>query len=117
MYCNLKTLGRDRMARRPLREPPKSDEPIPDDLRTVFGQNLPATARPPHQSTGTKIVWRGLSPDDLVMWPLRWCPRPGRSQNIGEYDILRLTAKAIQNRDGIEHPLDLVERGAEPSSP
>jgi hypothetical protein len=22
------------------------------------------------QSIGTKIVWRGLSPDDLVMWPL-----------------------------------------------
>jgi hypothetical protein len=30
------------MARRPLREPPKSDEPIPDDLRIVFGQNLRA---------------------------------------------------------------------------
>ena len=22
------------------------------------------------QSIGTKIAWRGLSPDDLVMWPL-----------------------------------------------
>jgi hypothetical protein len=30
------------------------------------GSHLP----PPGQSTGTKIVWRGLSPDDLVMWPL-----------------------------------------------
>jgi transcriptional regulator with XRE-family HTH domain len=30
------------MARRPPRVPPKSDEPVPNDLRTVFGQNLRA---------------------------------------------------------------------------
>jgi transcriptional regulator with XRE-family HTH domain len=28
------------MVSRPPREPPKSDEPIPDDLRSVFGENL-----------------------------------------------------------------------------
>jgi len=39
------------------------------------GRNRPfrsrqASALASRQSIGTKIVWRGLAPDDLVMWPL-----------------------------------------------
>jgi len=48
--------------------------PAGHHITTISIEFPPATAVParprPHLSTGTKIVWRGLSPDDLVMWPL-----------------------------------------------
>jgi DNA-binding XRE family transcriptional regulator len=67
MYCNLKTLGCDRMARRPLRKPPKSDEPVPDDLRTVFGQNLRA-ARIKAGLTQAQLAERTGLTQQYVSW-------------------------------------------------
>jgi transcriptional regulator with XRE-family HTH domain len=55
------------MARRPLREPPKSDEPIPDDLRTVFGQNLRA-ARVKAGLTQAQLAERTGLTQQYVSW-------------------------------------------------
>jgi DNA-binding XRE family transcriptional regulator len=67
MYCNLETLGCDRMARRPLREPPTSDESIPDDLRIVFGQNLRA-ARIKAGLTQAQLAERTGLTQQYVSW-------------------------------------------------
>jgi hypothetical protein len=42
----------------------------PPPLFIEFPALRRAVALAGRQSIGTKIVWRGLSPDDLVMWPL-----------------------------------------------
>ena len=55
------------MARRPLREPPKSDEPVPDDLRTVFGHNLRA-ARTKAGLTQTQLAERTSLTQQYVSW-------------------------------------------------
>ena len=55
------------MARRPLREPPKSDEPVPDDLRTVFGQNLRA-ARVKGGLTQAQLAERTSLTQQYVSW-------------------------------------------------
>jgi transcriptional regulator with XRE-family HTH domain len=55
------------MARRPLREPPKSDEPVPDDLRTVFGQNLRA-ARIKAGLTQAQLAERTSLTQQYVSW-------------------------------------------------
>src|SRR6202048_5315014 len=67
MYCNLETLGCDRMARRPVRQPPKSDDPVPDDLRTVFGQNLRA-ARVKAGLTQAQLAERTSLTQQYVSW-------------------------------------------------
>jgi transcriptional regulator with XRE-family HTH domain len=55
------------MARRPLREPPKRDEPVPGDLRTVFGQNLRA-ARTKAGLTQAQLAERTTLTQQYVSW-------------------------------------------------
>ncbi len=55
------------MARRPLRVPQKSDEPVPDDLRTVFGHNLRA-ARTKAGLTQTQLAERTGLTQQYVSW-------------------------------------------------
>jgi transcriptional regulator with XRE-family HTH domain len=55
------------MARRPLREPPKSDEPVPDDLRSVFGRNL-RTARVKAGLTQAQLAERTSLTQQYVSW-------------------------------------------------
>jgi hypothetical protein len=67
------------MARRPLREPPKSDEPVPDDLRTVFGQNLRA-ARVKGGLTQAQLSERTSLTQQYVSW-VRSRPREYHSRH------------------------------------
>jgi transcriptional regulator with XRE-family HTH domain len=55
------------MARRAPRELPKSDEPVPDDLRTVFGQNLRA-ARVKAGLTQAQLAERTSLTQQYVSW-------------------------------------------------
>jgi transcriptional regulator with XRE-family HTH domain len=55
------------MARRAQREPPKSDEPVPDDLRPVFGQNLRA-ARVKAGLTQAQLAERTSLTQQYVSW-------------------------------------------------
>jgi transcriptional regulator with XRE-family HTH domain len=55
------------MARPPPREPPKSEAPVPDDLRTVFGQNLRA-ARTKAGLTQAQLAERTGLTQQYVSW-------------------------------------------------
>jgi transcriptional regulator with XRE-family HTH domain len=55
------------MARRPLRVLPKIDEPVPDDLRTVFGQNLRA-ARTKAGLTQAQLAEQTSLTQQYVSW-------------------------------------------------
>src|SRR5260370_12326306 len=55
------------MARRAPRVPPKRDEPVPDDLRTVFGQNLRA-ARVKTGLTQAQLAERTGLTQQYVSW-------------------------------------------------
>jgi transcriptional regulator with XRE-family HTH domain len=55
------------MENRPPREPPKSDEPILDDLRSVFGENLRA-ARIKAGLTQAQLAERTGLTQQYVSW-------------------------------------------------
>ena len=55
------------MARGPPQESPKSDQPVPDDLRTVFGQNL-RTARINAGLTQAQLAQRTGLTQQYVSW-------------------------------------------------
>ena len=55
------------MRGRPPGEPPKSEEPVPDDLRTVFGQNLRA-ARVKAGLTQAQLAERTSLTQQYVSW-------------------------------------------------
>ncbi|MBO0737765.1 MAG: helix-turn-helix transcriptional regulator [Alphaproteobacteria bacterium] len=55
------------MAARPRREPPKSEEVLPDDLQSVFGQNLRAARHKAHLTQAQVAERTGLT-QQYVSW-------------------------------------------------